>query len=508
MTTSPPDVSPSPAADRSAAAHAAVDAAADAAFEGVRDWIRQASFSDTGEGMLSSAEYTRELLARVAPDAAVVPTAGWPVVLGTVRSRRPAAPTLLVYGLYDVTPTLAHEWTLDPLAAHVVDATEIGVLPVYGQVLVGRGANNHKGPVLSAISAVRAMLDSVGDVPVNLIFVIEGEEEIGSPSLGSFLEQHRDLMATADGVWLPCMQQSASGSMTLRRAFKGALWTELECRGGEWGGTLDGRHRWAGMSAVLDAPMMRLVKALATLYDEDQRATVDGVEELLQRPVEVDSPEVQAIIQAMRANPASEEAGKRNLNVRQFLNGRPQADHMAHYMLGTALNIEGITGGYTGPTFYTMLPGHAQAKLDFRFAPGITPDRFAELLQAHLDRRGFEMVRVTKAHGYAGAAALPAEQDTLMAAARRTADRAGVPIVEWPISNNCCPAALLTGLRGSTGSAVPFSIAGTGCGDRAHAPDEFCTVGSVRSLMHWTVDFLEDWSSVVVSETKSQPRGH
>jgi acetylornithine deacetylase/succinyl-diaminopimelate desuccinylase-like protein len=118
------------------------------------------------------------------------------------------------------------------------------------------------------------------------------------------------------------------------------------------------------------------------------------------------------------------------------------------------------------------------------------------------------MVRVIKANGYAGAAALPVEQDTLMAAAHRTADRAGVPIVEWPISNNCCPAALLTGLRGSTGSAVPFSIAGTGCGDRAHAPDEFCTVGSVRSLMHWTVDFLEDWSAVLASETKSQPPGH
>jgi acetylornithine deacetylase/succinyl-diaminopimelate desuccinylase-like protein len=254
--------------------------------------------------------------------------------------------------------------------------------------------------------------------------------------------------------------------------------------------------------------MMRLVKALATLYDEDQRATVDGVEELLQRPVEVDSPEVQAILEGMRANPAGEEAGKRNLNVRQFMHGRPQADHMAHYMLGTALNIEGITGGYTGPSFYTMLPGHAQAKLDFRFAPGISPDTFAALLQAHLDRRGFDMVRVIKANGYAGAAALPVEQDTLMAAAHRTADRAGVPIVEWPISNNCCPAALLTGLRGSTGSAVPFSIAGTGCGDRAHAPDEFCTVGSVRSLMHWTVDFLEDWSAVLASETKSQPPGH
>jgi acetylornithine deacetylase/succinyl-diaminopimelate desuccinylase-like protein len=304
------------------------------------------------------------------------------------------------------------------------------------------------------------------------------------------------------------MQQNAAGIMTLRRAFKGSLFTELECKGGDWGGTADGRHLWAGNSAVLDAPMMRLVKALATLYDEDQHATVDGVEELLQRPVEADSPEVQAIVAATRANPQWEEAMRHNLNVRRLMHGRPMADHLVHSMLGTTINIQGITGGYVGPSFYTMLPGQASAKVDFRFPPGVTPEQFAALLQAHLDRRGFDSVRVSKARGYAGAAAVPLAQDTLLAAAHRTATRHGVPITEWPISNNCCPAALLTGLRsGGLADQVPFSIAGTGCGDRAHAPDEFITVGSVRSLMHWTADFLGDWAQIVAPSRGNSTAG-
>jgi acetylornithine deacetylase/succinyl-diaminopimelate desuccinylase-like protein len=479
------------------AAHVAVDAAADDAFEAVRDWVRRPSFSDTGEGMLAAAEHTRELLADVAPDAAVVSTAGWPVVLGTVRSKRSDAPTLIVYGLYDVTPTIPADWTVDPLGAHVVDATEIGALAGYGDVLVGRGTSNHKGPVLAAIRAVKALLESTGDVPAHLVFVIEGEEEIGSPSLGGFIDRHRDLLAPAAGVWLPCMQQSSNGTMTLRRAFKGSLFAELECRGGEWGGPADGRHLWAGHSAWLDAPMMRLVKALATLYDDDQVATIDGVEEALEMPADAQSPEVAEVIEGFREHPERELAMLHNLNVRRLMHGRPLADLVAHYMLGTTLNVQGIVGGYDGPAYYTMLPGWARAKLDFRFGPGIAPERFATLVQEHLDRRGYASVRVVNTRGYAGAAAIPEERDTLLAAARVTAQRRGVPVSVWPIANNCSPASLLTGL----GSNVPYSIAGTGIGDRAHAPDEFITVGSVRDLMHWTVDYLDDWSRLVTERS-------
>ncbi|MGW2346521.1 M20/M25/M40 family metallo-hydrolase [Streptomyces sp. NPDC001661] len=478
-------------------AHRLIDLRGETSIEEVRNWLRMPSFSDTGEGIMACARHTRELLGTVAADARIVETDGHPVVLGTVPAGRPDAPTLLVYGLYDVTPLVPEEWTVDPAAAPIVDAAVIGARADLGPVLVGRGANNHKGPVLASIMAVQALLDSDTPLPVNLIYVIEGEEEIGSPSMPAFVTDHRDLLETADGVWLPCMQQNSAGVMTLRRAYKGSLWAELICHGGTdgAGGPRDGRHVWAGNSAWIDAPMMRLVKALGTLFDDEQRLVVDGLQDALPALSDEELEETRRIAAAFDAHPEWEQRMRENLNVGQYLAGKPLSSHLDHYMRGCALNIQGISGGYQGPGYYTMMPGRAGAKLDLRFPPGIAPDHLASLVQAHLDARGYSDVRLSHARGYAGAPALPRESDTLLAAAQRTAQRGGVAIDVWPIANNCCPASLLTGL----GEPVPFSIAGAGHGDRAHAPDEYITVNSVSALMHWTVDYLHDWAEIVAS---------
>ncbi len=472
----------------------------------MRAWLRRPSFSDSGDGMAEGAAYARDLLSAVAPDARTVETAGYPVVLGTVAAADPQAPTLLIYGLYDVTPLVRGEWTFDPDLAPVVEASEIGVDPALGRVLLGRGANNHKGPVLACIGAVRAMLE-VGQRPAaHLIFVIEGEEEIGSPSMAAFVESQRPLLTRASGAWLPCMQQNSAGTMTLRRAFKGTLFAELECRGGEWGGTRDARHVWAGNSAWIDAPMMRLIRALASLFSDDQRLKVDRLDERLRPPVSADSPEVLDLQAAFAAHPQWEANMRRNLNVSRMLGGRPAQDHLPVYMLAATVNVQGVVGGYAGPGYYTNMPGWARAKLDFRFPPGVTPAELTDLVHAHLDARGHGMVRLVNTRGYAASPDLAEQDDTLLQAARATCQRQGIPLTVWPISNNCCPASLLTELRRLEGGPpIPFSVAGAGHGDRAHAPDEYITVDSVRQLMHWTVDYIDAW--VVAEQARLSRRG-
>lgn len=477
-------------------AHERIDDWGARPLEEVRKALRLPSFSDTGEGIAATAEYFSRLLRRVCPDAAVVRTPGHPVVLGTAGSTSPSAPTLIIYGLYDVTPTVAEEWTLDPLGAQIVDAGRLGLLPHLGMVVTGRGANNHKGPVIAAILAVEAMQSAGVEVPVNLIFVIEGEEEIGSPNLGHFVEQHRDLLLAADGVWLPCMQQSSSGVMTLRREFKGCLWAQLTCRGGAWGGPADGRHIWAGNSAWIDAPMMHLVRALATMYDDQQRVTIDGTGPVTEAAWRSIADEVATITAGFRDNPTWSANLLGTLHVEQALGGKDIADHLDHYMTGVTMNIQGIVGGYQGPSFYSMLPGQASARVDFRFPPGITPDEFCAALRGHLDRRGFSHIDIDLPRGYAGAPAMAQGQDPLLEAGVVSAARYGVRTQVWPIANNCCPASLFTAL----GRQIPFSIAGLGHGDRAHAPDEYFTVGSVSQLMHFTVDYLGD-----VSEHLARP---
>ncbi len=473
--------------------HDLITSRATESLEAVRDWIRVPSFSDTGVGILEGAEYAKNLLQRIAPDAAVYPTAGHPMVMGTVRSSNPNAPWLLVYGLYDITPTWEEEWSVPPLEARIVEAADLGLLPHLGQIVVGRGANNHKGPVLASILGVAAILESGTEMPVNLIYLIEGEEEIGSPSMAAFVEQHRELLEKAQGAWLPCMQQNSAGTMTLRRAFKGTLFATLECNGGAWGGTADSRHVWAGNSAWIDAPLMRLVRALGTLYTDEQRLTVDGLTERLELPVQPDSPEVQQLEQLFLDNPQWEANMLHNLNVKKFLGGKRLSEHLAHYMLAATINVQGVQGGYQDDVYYTNMPGKARAKVDIRFPPGVTPEEVADLVQEHLNKRGHNMVKLRQLRGYSAAAALPEADDTLLQAARVVAAAHQVPLSVWAIANNCCPASLLTTL----GKQIPFSIAGTGHGDRAHAPDEYFTVGSVEKLMHWTVDYLAAWAEIV-----------
>lgn len=445
--------------------------------------------------MRESASFTRDLLATICPDAQVTETSGYPVVWGTVGPSAEEVPTLLIYGLYDVTPTLAHEWTVDPLAADVVSAHSLRLRPELGDVLVGRGVNNHKGPVLSAILAVRALLDAGAPLPCRLVFVIEGEEEIGSPNLASFVDEHQDRIGPVHGVWLPCMNQNSSGTLTLRRAYKGALFASLECDGGEWGGTRDGRHIWAGHSAWIDAPMMKLVQGLASLYDLDQRVVVDGLDGRDWSLPGGTGDDIARISAGFDVHPDWESRMLQTLDVSRFTADKPLSSHLSHYMTGVTLNVQGITGGYVGPTYYTMMPGHARAALDFRFPPGITPHELAELVNAHLARRGLDMVRLRDVRGYEASPALSDHDDTLRRAAERTAARHDVPVDVWPIANNCCPASLFTAL----GDAIPFSIAGLGHGDRPHAPDEYITVGSVDALMHFTIDYLYDWTDVVRS---------
>ncbi len=464
--------------------HHLVTAGQAQALDSVCEWVRMPSFSASGEGIAATADFTRNLLSRISADAQTIATSGNPVVLGHVGSTVPDAPTLIVYGLYDVTPTLAHEWRVDPMSAEIVDAGVVGLPSGLGPVLVGRGVNNHKGPIAAVIAAVGCMLEA-GSLPVNLTFVIEGEEEIGSPSLPEFLAEHPEIKTSADGVWLPCMQQNSSGTMVLRRSFKGSLWLELLCQGDQQ----DAHHLWSGHSAWMTAPLMRMVRGLATLFDDDQRIAVPTLRNRTPRHQE----ELAGIADQFDRNPEWERRMLATLGVGQFMHGRRLSAELDHYVNGVTINIQAVDGGYAGPSYYTMMPGWATAKLDVRFPDDVTPAHAKNAIVEHLRSNGFPDLQVAGWRGYPGTSEMGENADTLMAAAKVTAGRLGIPVDVWPRANNCCPASLL-----STGDRViPFSIAGAGYGDRPHAPDEFITVPSVEALMHFTVDYLADWAELL-----------
>jgi len=197
-------------------------------LEKVREFLRTPSISYTGEGIQETAENVARFIRELGGEARVVPTPGHPIVSGRLDQGAPK--TVLVYGMYDVMPADEPDWSVDPWAA------EIRELPKLGKAVIARGAVNTKGPLAAFFRAVARYQEAAGKLPVNLLFAIEGEEEMGSRHFVPFVEEHLDELKQADAVLFPFFSEDEEGVPSMTLGTKGILYFELECRGGDWGG--------------------------------------------------------------------------------------------------------------------------------------------------------------------------------------------------------------------------------------------------------------------------------
>ena len=206
-------------------------------LEEMRRFLAQPGFSHTGEGVRETAEMALGYVKSLNPaEAELVETDGNPVVYAKVLSKKPNAKTLIAYSLYDVVPVVEEDWTFPPLGGTITDAEKIGVQPHLGKVLVSRGTHNQRGPMLAFVQVLKAYQAVTGDIPVNVLFAWEGEEEIGCPHLLQFIQKKLDVLKTADAFYMPSMRDDEDGNLIVNRGYKGKLNVEIEIKGGEWGG--------------------------------------------------------------------------------------------------------------------------------------------------------------------------------------------------------------------------------------------------------------------------------
>ncbi|MGE0239753.1 MAG: M20/M25/M40 family metallo-hydrolase [Parvibaculaceae bacterium] len=467
--------------------HERIDAAEGKLVEEVRDFLRIPGFSTTGEGIMDSARACLGHLDAVGAEATeIVDTGGWPVVTGVSRSKRPDAKWLLIYSLYDQVPVDPADWTVDPLGAEIVTPERLGLPSQIGPLICNRAAINQRGPMLAAIQGIRAMREVEGDIPVNIVWCWEGEEEIGSPNLHVFVDRHRDRLTRCQGMWVPGMRQSMQGSMMVPNGYLGLLWFELACRGGDWGGTVDGRYIGPAHVAWVDAPLMRLIHATGSLFDRDDKVAVDGLRECL-APL---APEDRKQLDLLRAGftPETEAQWKAILGVKRFRKGRPMGDYLDDLYANVRGNVMGISGGYTGPSYCSILPQQALAKIGFGLPPGLRPDAVLDLVRKHLDARGFHEVTIEEPRGYA--AWRNAGRQSVVQAGIRAAHHHGVPTLELPWASWACPAEVF----GRINLDIPVSIVGLGHGERLHQPDEYICRDAVALLAKYTVTYLHEWA--------------
>ena len=323
-------------------------------------YLRRPSISANGLGMTEVAAYTAEIMRGLGLQVRIASTAGWPMVLGR-RTDVPGAPTLLLYGHYDVQPPDPLDaWRSPPFEPTIRDGR-----------LYARGAADNKGQHFAQLLALETLLACRGTLPCNVLVLLEGEEEVGSPHLPTFVRRHReelaaDLVITADG---PVHE---SGRACILFGVRGVFSFELRARGanrdlhsGNWGG-------------IAPNPLWTLVHLLGTMKNARGEITIAGFYDNV-------LPLTQAEREVLARLPGDQTAIARDLGVQQLdqPRERPLAERLAAWPTFT---INGLHGGYAGAGSKTVLPHAAFAKCDIRLVEAQTVEEIAARVAAHVQR--------------------------------------------------------------------------------------------------------------------------
>lgn len=455
-----------PGARERTAIHQHIDANLPAHIAKIQEYLRQPSVSAQNIGIQECAELTRQYLAALGcRETTLVPTEGHPGVWGYYDAG--AAKTLVVYWMYDVQPVEEREWTSPPFEARVVEDKRWGPT---GRIIRARGATNTKGPERAFLNALESVRAVRGELPVNLMFVCEGEEEISSRHLPEIVARYKDRLARAHGVLFPLCSQQRDGRASVSLGNKGIVYVELESRGGGHGGPQQFEIH-SSMKAVVDSPVWRLVQALATLTDAaGNRILIEGVTAPVRPPSERERALVEALLPEFR-----EETWKQQNQVERWIGGVTQREAVSKYLFDSSLNIDGIWAGYTGPASKTILPHKANAKLDFRLVPNQRAADIVPLLRKHLDRNGFSDIQINWWNGYDWSETEP--DSTLVQTALGVYRDYDVPTTVWPRIAGSAPFYLFTRDLG-----LPLIIFGLGHGGGAHSVDEYLVIDAAPPL--------------------------
>ncbi|MFD1191600.1 M20/M25/M40 family metallo-hydrolase [Phenylobacterium conjunctum] len=444
------------------AIRAQIDKRHDEAVQRLQTWIRQPSICAEGVGMEEGCKLTMEMLKDAGFQSVTrMPTDGAPGIFATLDAGAPR--TVGLYFMYDVKQVNPAEWISPPFEANLMDK------PGFGKVLYGRGAVNQKGPEATFLAALHAIRGAGKKLPVNLVLVAEGEEEIASPHFPQVVRRPEVLKALSKcgEVWMPMAGQDPDGSVGINLGAKGAVELELISTGAKWGrGPANDIH--SSLKAVLDSPAWHLVQALTTLVSADGNdPAIDGWYEHV-KPLTARQKEL--IAQAVAAQ--DEKEVMKQMGVQHWVRDLPYQAAMERLAAEPTVNIQGLVGGYTGVGGKTILPSRAVAKIDLRLVPDQTAADCIAKLKAHLAKRGFGDIEVKVTGGYDPTQT--EETSGLIQSELAVYRRRGLTPLMNPRLAGSWPGYIFTGAPVSK----PAGHFGLGHGSGAHAPNEYYVIES------------------------------
>src|SRR5437899_6864033 len=321
----------------------------DESVQRLQHWIRQPSIAAEKRGVSEGCDLTMIMLGDAGfSGVTIIPTDGQPGIFATLDAGAPR--TIGLYFMYDVKQADPAEWSSPPFDAALIDK------PGLGKVVMGRGAVNQKGPEASFLAALHAIRGAGKKLPVNLVFVAEGEEEIGSPHFPQIVRRPEVIAAlkNALGIFMPSASQGLDGQVTMTLGAKGVIECELISSGERWGrGPRKDVH--SSNKARLDSPAWHLVEALATLVSPD--GNDPAIEAFAAKARPMSEAEKKMIAEAARR--MSESEAKKLLGVSRWVHDVSWREALELLASRPTVNIEGLVGRYTGPGAKAIIPRKA-----------------------------------------------------------------------------------------------------------------------------------------------------
>ncbi len=394
-------------------------------LQGVRDYMAQPSASqESPDDVRRCASYVADIYRRLGcQEVEIVETPGLPAVWARYDAGAPK--TLAVYSYFD-TNTVGTGWDHDPYDV-VLESRE-----PFEEVVYGRGAAS-KGAVLAFINALSVIREVEGELPLNLMFVCEGEEFLGSVHVPYLIERFESSLSKADAVLWPGPCQTATGDAAFFLGNKGCLKIELECSSERWGRGPIGGAAHSSTQGVIDAPTWRLVHALSTLYDpETNTSKIPGFYDDLLPATDAEERLIDDLADRYSGREGSAVPGvPLGVTVPEFAGGVSGRDVFHRFCFQPTMNIDGLRAGFTGPgTTLWTLPNAAYCTIDHRLPLNMDPQRVFQKIRQHLDRTGYGDIGI-KTLMSIGAQRLSIEDDIAQAALRVFEARDMEPVV-WP----------------------------------------------------------------------------
>lgn len=409
----------------------------------LEELVRQPSVSAQNFGLAECAELVRRKMSSLGFRTRTIPVSGAPdIVYGEIAGARDAR-TLVIYNHYDVQPAEPlNEWDSDPFKPVIKKGK-----------LFGRGAGDDKGELVARMNAIESVLNTKGWVTPNIKWIVEGEEEVGSPHLRSFVMKNLNLLK-GDGCLWEEGDRTASGTSEVHLGVKGQLYVELSLKVGE-------RDQHSMYGPIAPNPAWRLVNLLKTIKDERNRILIDGFYDDVVQPTTKEK-------EFLTKNEFSTEDLRRALQIQYLFRERTDVGTVTKLLYSPSANIAGFGSGYLGDGAKTIVPKEAFVKMDFRLVANMHASDLLVKLRKHLKKHGFTDVKL-KVHSMQNPAKTSVDSYIAQTVIKSSTMAEGRRPNVWPTIAGTGPLNLFTNtLKLPTAMGLGVNYAGAGF----HAPNE------------------------------------